>query len=133
MVDEKKIVSVGSIKKGSYVVIDGVACRVTNTSTSRPGKHGHAKVRLEAIGLIDGRKREKVMPGHDNIEAPVIDKRNAQILSIHEDVANVMDIETYETFDMKIPEDLKGQIVEGTTVLYWSILGQKIMKQIKGD
>ena len=40
MVDEKKIVSVGSLKKGSGVIIDGVACRVTNTSTSRPGKHG---------------------------------------------------------------------------------------------
>ena len=133
MVDEKKIVSVGSLKKGSYVILDGVACRVTNTSTSRPGKHGHAKVRLEAVGIIDGKKRETVMPGHDNIEAPIIDKRNAQILSIQGDVANVMDSETYETFDMKIPEDLKGQVVEGATVLYWVILGNKIMKQVKGE
>ncbi len=133
MVDEKKIVSVGSLKKGSYVILDGAACRVTNTSTSRPGKHGHAKVRLEAVGIIDGKKREIVMPGHDNIDAPLIDKRNAQILSIQGDVANVMDSETYETFDMKIPEDLKSQIVEGATILYWVILGQKIMKQVKGE
>ena len=133
MVDEKKIVSVGSLKKGSYVILEGAACRVTNTSTSRPGKHGHAKVRLEAVGMIDGKKREIVMPGHDNIEAPIIDKRNAQILSIHGDIANVMDSETYETFDMKIPEDLKGQVVEGATVLYWVILGNKIMKQVKGE
>ncbi|MBW2965759.1 translation initiation factor IF-5A [Candidatus Woesearchaeota archaeon] len=133
MTDEKKIVSVGSLKKGSYVILEGAACRVTNTSTSRPGKHGHAKVRLEAVGIIDGKKREVVMPGHDNIDVPVIDKRNAQILSIHGDIANVMDSETYETFDMKIPEDLKNEIVEGATVLYWTILGQKIMKQIKGE
>jgi len=73
------------------------------------------------------------MPGHDNIEAPVIDKRNAQILSIHGDTANVMDSETYETFDMKIPDELKNEVIEGVTVLYWVILGQKIMKQIKGE
>ncbi len=133
MVDEKKIVSVGSLKKGSGVIIDGVACKVTSTSTSRPGKHGHAKVRLEAVGMIDGKKREIVMPGHDNIDAPVIDKRNAQILSIHGDTANVMDSETYETFDMKIPEDLKDEVVESATVLYWVILGNKIMKQVKGE
>ena len=133
MVDEKKIISVGSLKRGSYVIIDGVACRVTNTSTSRPGKHGHAKVRLEAVGMIDRKKREIVMPGHDNIDAPIIDKRNAQILSIQGNTANVMDSETYETFDMKIPEDLKAEVVEGATILYWSILGQKIMKQIKGE
>ena len=131
MVDEKKIVSVGSLKKGSYVILDDVACRVSNTSTSRPGKHGHAKVRLEAVGLIDGKKRETVMPGHDNIDVPVIDKRNAQILSIHGDTANVMDLETYETFDLKIPEDLKKEVVEGASVLYWSILGDKVMKQVK--
>jgi translation initiation factor 5A len=131
MVDEKKIVSVGSLKRGSYVILDGVACKVTNTSTSRPGKHGHAKVRLEAVGIMDGKKREIVMPGHDNIDVPLIDKRNAQILSIHDDTANVMDMETYETFDMKIPEDLKNEVVEGANVLYWVILGQKVMKQIK--
>ena len=133
MVDEKKIVSVGSLKKGSYVILEGAACRVTNTSTSRPGKHGHAKVRLEAVGIIDSKKRETVMPGHDNIEVPVIDKRNAQILSINGDIANVMDSETYETFDMKIPDELKNEVIEGVTVLYWVILGQKIMKQIKGE
>jgi translation initiation factor 5A len=131
MVDEKKLTSVGSLKKGSLVILDGIACRVSNTSTSRPGKHGHAKVRLEAVGLLDGKKREIVMPGHDNIEVPIVDKRNAQILSIHGDTANVMDLETYETFDLKIPGDLKNEVVEGATVLYWVILGQKVIKQVK--
>ena len=44
-----KISTVGSLQKGSYVVIDGVACRVSDTQTSRPGKHGHAKCRIEAV------------------------------------------------------------------------------------
>jgi translation initiation factor 5A len=126
-----KLSSVGSLQKGSYVIVDGAACKVTDTQTSRPGKHGHAKVRLEAVGLIDGKKRAVVMPGHDNIEVPIIEKKTAQVLSISGDVANVMDSETYETFDLKIPEDLKGQVVEGGSVLYWLILTEKVMKQVK--
>ena len=127
-----KFSSVGSLQKGNYVIIDGVACKVIDTQTSRPGKHGHAKVRLTGIGLIDGKKRVTVMPGHDNIEVPIVDKRNAQVLSISRNKANVMDSETYETFELEIPEELKGDAVEGCNVLYWVILDQKVMKQVKG-
>ena len=128
-----KMVHVGSLKKGNYVVLDGVACVVSNTQTSRPGKHGHAKVRLEAVGILDGKKRQTVMPGHDNIDVPIIDKLTAQVLSLSGNTANVMDMESYMTFDLKIPDELKGKVKEGVSVLYWDILGEKIIKQIKGD
>jgi len=128
---ETKLVSVGGLQKGHYVVIDGVASKVTDTQTSRPGKHGHAKVRVVAVGLIDGRKREVVMPGHDNIESPIIDKRTAQVLSIQGKTANVMDAESFETFDLEIPEDLEGQLSDGMNILYWVIMDQRVMKQIK--
>ena len=126
-----KITSVGSLQKGSYVILDGSACRVFDMQVSRPGKHGHAKVRLTAVGLVDGKKRIVVMPGHDNVEVPIIEKKSAQILSMQGDVANVMDSETYETFDLKIPEDLKSQVTEGANVMYWIILEDKVMKQVK--
>ncbi len=126
-----KLASIGSLQKGNYVIIDGVACKVFDTQISRPGKHGHAKVRMIGVGLIDGRKREVVKPGHDNIEVPIVDKRNAQVLSIKGNMANVMDSETYETFDMEIPDELKSDISEGSNVLYWQILDQRVMKQVK--
>lgn len=128
---ETKPVHVGGLKVGSYVVLEGAACRVTDVQISRPGKHGHAKVRLTGVGLLDEKKRVIVAPAHDNIDVPIVDKRDAQILSISGDTANVMDSETYETFDMKIPEDLKGQVVEGSAVIYWIILGDKVIKQVK--
>ena len=128
-----KPVSVGGLKKGSYVVLEGAACIVSDTQVSRPGKHGHAKVRLTASGIVDGKKRVAVMPGHDMVEAPIIEKKTAQVLSINEDMANIMDNETYETFDLKIPEELKGQVVEGANVLYWIILNDKVMKQVQGN
>lgn len=127
-----KLVSVATLKKGNYVVIEGVASTVVDTQTSRPGKHGHAKVRMSAVGIIDGKKREVVMPGHDNIEVPIIDKRNAQVLSINGELATVMDSESYETLDLPIPEDMKSSIVEGVVVNYWDIMGEKSIKQVRG-
>lgn len=125
--------SVGTLQKGNYVVVDGAACIVQDTQTSRPGKHGHAKVRIVAVGMIDGKKREMVLPGHDSVDVPIIEKRTAQVLSISNNNANVMDSETFETFDLVIPEELQGQCREGSNVLYWTILNDKVMKQIKAE
>ncbi|MBT4804753.1 translation initiation factor IF-5A [Candidatus Woesearchaeota archaeon] len=128
---EKKLVSVGSLKKGDTIIIDGNACKITDTTTSRPGKHGHAKVNMMAVGMLDDKKRNLVMPGHDKVEAPVVEKKNAQVLSIAGNIANVMDTENYETFDLEIPTELKDQVHEGSEVLYWILMGLKVIKQVK--
>lgn len=125
--------SVATLQKGNYIVMDGVASIVADTQTSRPGKHGHAKVRITAVGMIDGKKREVVMPGHDNVDVPIIEKKNAQVLSINGASANVMDSESFETFDLKIPDELKADLKEGNTVVYWEILNDRVMKQIKAE
>lgn len=125
--------SAGSMQKGNYVIIEGAACIVSDVKISRPGKHGHAKVNMMAIGMLDNKKRNIVVPGHDNLEVPVIGKKNAQVLSVAPDHCNVMDMESYESFDLVIPDELKGQIVEGQTVVYWVILDDRILKQIKTD
>ncbi len=122
---------IAHLKKGSYIIIDDAACVVGDTQVSRPGKHGHAKVRLEAVGIIDGKKRVIVKPGHENVQVPIIGKKNAQILNVSGDTANVMDSETFETFDLKIPEELKGQVKEGMIALYWVVINDKIMKQVR--
>jgi translation initiation factor 5A len=128
---EKKLVDVGGLKKGDTILIDEAPCKVTEVSVSRPGKHGHAKMNMMAVGILDGKKRNLVLPGHDKVEAPIIEKKNAQILSIVGDKAQVMDTVTYETFEMEIPEELKGNVREGVEVLYWEIMGTKVMKQVK--
>lgn len=126
-----KLVPAGSMKPGSYIVIDGVPCRVVSSDTSKPGKHGSAKVRIAAMGLWDNRRREIVCPVSDNVETPIIEKRNAQVLSVSGNTANVMDSESYETFDLEIPEELQGKVSEGAVVLYWEVLGKRVMKQIR--
>ncbi len=128
---DKKLTEVSSLKVGGFIIMDGIACRVSSIQISKPGKHGHSKSRVEAIGLIDGQKKIIVKPSHDKVEVPIIEKKGAQVLSINKDVANVMDTETFETFDLKIPEELKDEVKENVQVTYWIILGNKILKQLK--
>ncbi|HLC85538.1 MAG TPA: translation initiation factor IF-5A [Candidatus Nanoarchaeia archaeon] len=128
---ETKSVGVGELSKGSYVLIDGAPCKVTDLQVSKSGKHGHAKARITAVGVLDEKKRIIVAPSHDHIDVPIVDKRNASVLSVTGNSANVMDSETFETFDMAIPEELQGQITEGIQIVYWTVMGDKVMKQIK--
>ena len=43
-----------------------------------------------------------------------------------------MDLKTFETFDLEIPEELKGDVKEGVNIIYWIILNDKVMKQVAG-
>ena len=128
-----KSVGANTLKEGSYLVLEDAPCKITNIQISRPGKHGHAKMRIEAVGIIDSKKRVTVLPAHDNAEVPLIEKKNAQVLSINGNTANLMDLETYETFDLPIPEELKDSCAAGATVLYWHVMEHKVMKQTKGS
>lgn len=128
---ESKPISMSEVKPGKYILVDGIACVVKSVQVSRPGKHGHSKCRVEANGIIDGQKKIFVKPGHDTIESPIIEKESAQVLSINGDTANVMDSKSFETFDLKIPEELKNEVKEGVEVIYWVIMNDKMMKQLK--
>ena len=137
-----KPVAIGTLSKGNYVVIEGSPCKVVDVQVSRPGKHGHAKVRLTGGGLIDGKKRIIVAPGHDHVDVPIVEKKTAQVLSLSQGqdtegnpkkIANVMDSITYETFDMDVPKELEGEVVEGVSVVYWEIMDSKVIKQVKTD
>ncbi len=130
---EVHVYSINDIKKGSNVLIEGVPCRVVDIATSKTGKHGHAKARIEAVGIIDGKKRVIVKPTSAKIEVPIIEKKTAQILSISGNTAQVMDSETFETFELEIPEELRGELKEGMSVIYWDVMNHKIMKQIKKE
>ena len=128
-----KPIDVGSLKVGSYVVVDGIACTIKSIQISRPGKHGHAKSRIEAVGIIEGQKKIFIKTGHDRMDSPIIEKETAQVISVTGETASVMDLKSFETFDLKIPADMRDTVVEGVNVIYWVILADRVMKQIKKD
>lgn len=122
--------SAGGLTKGNYVIIDGVASVVSSIATSKPGKHGATKARIDAVGILDGKKRAWVGSTHESLEVPIIGKKNAQVLSVTGNQANVMDMDTYETYDLTVPEEMKDQVIAGCTVLYWQILNDRVIKQV---
>ena len=128
---ETRLTTAGNLKVGSYVIFQNQACVVKSIQTSKTGKHGSAKCRIEAVGIIDGQKRIELYPGSDNVVVPIIEKKIAQVLSVGSDKANVMDNETYETFELEIPEEMKDQVKEGGLVVYWIVMDKKVMKQGK--
>jgi translation initiation factor 5A len=123
-----KIIDATEIRGGTNIIVDGIPCTVKNIDISKTGKHGHAKVRVEAVGIITGQKKVFVAPGHDKFEVPFVDKRKAQVLSITDKV-NVMDLESFETFDVPCNPEIKEQLEENSNVEYWDIEGEKIIKR----
>ncbi len=113
------------LKVNRYVVIDEEPCKIISIQFSKPGKHGEAKARLEAIGIFDGQKRSVVHPVTHKVRVPMIDKRKAQVLSIHENKAQLMDLENYETFELEVPEDLRASLQAGQETLYLETLGRR--------
>lgn len=118
-------------KKGSYIMIDDVPCRVVDNAKSAPGKHGHLKCKIEAIGVIDNKKRMLMKPGDAKIPCPIIDKRQAQVVSVSGDHVQLMDMETYEMFETLIPDELKGSVTDGAEVEYWAIEGVNSIMSVK--
>lgn len=128
---EIKLLQAGDLRPGSYVIFDNIACVVRDIQTSKTGKHGSSKCRIEAVGIVGGQKKIHLCPSSDNVQVPIIEKKNAQVLSVHENSATVMDMENYETFDLKITEEFKAKVKEGSMVNYWIIMDEKVIVQVK--
>lgn len=129
---ETKLVEAKHLKKGNYVMINDASCRVTEVLKSAPGKHGHLKLRVTGVGLVDEKKRVLMCPGHEKVDSPIVDKRTCQILSVQAGTAQAMDMETYETFDIRVPSNLANSIVEGGECSYWVLAGEKVLMEVKG-
>jgi len=129
-----KPVDVGSLKVGSYVIVDNEPCRIVDLSKSKPGKHGSAKARVVAVGVFDGVKRSFVKPVDAQAEVPMIEKRPGQIIAVLPAAVQIMDLESYEVFEAQFPDDeaLRSRLASGIEVEYWRILGRTKIMRTKG-
>ena len=129
-----KPVDLGSVKIGSYIIIDGEPCRVVEYEKSKPGKHGAAKARVVAIGVFDGTKKSIVSPVDARVDVPLIEKRTGQIISIGESEIQIMDLENYAIFDSKMPEEeIRIKLASGVDVEYWKVLDRIKIMRVKGQ
>ncbi len=126
----KELAEVRTLRVNRYVIVDDEPCKIMSISTSKPGKHGESKARIEAVGIFDGQKRSIVHPVKHKVHVPMIDKRNAQVLALMGDNVQLMDLETYETFEMPIPSEYKGQLEPGKEINYLQALGKKKITRV---
>jgi translation initiation factor 5A len=124
-----KSINASTAKPGTTILWENVACVVKSNDTSKTGKHGHTKCRMEVVGIFDSKKRIGVVPGSEKLEVPLVEKKKGQVLSVSDDSVSVMDLESFETLDLKYSEDLKEQLAAEKQVEYWDIEGErKVMK-----
>ena len=112
-------------------MIDGEPCEVRSVSKSSPGKHGSAKAKIKARGLFDEKDRHITKPADTMMMSPDMDKKIGQIVSQEGDVAQVMDMDTYETEDMEIPDEF--DISEGDKINYWVVDDRKLFKGVEEE
>ncbi len=123
----------GELKEGSYVVIDGEPCRVVEVSKAKTGKHGSAKVHLVAIGLFTGSRKTLVGPVDQRVEVPIIEKKVGQVTAMYDNLVQIMDLETYETFEVEKPSDpsIAEKLAPGKEVEYWVVMGRKMIVRVR--
>ena len=122
--------SAKDIKVGRFILIDGVPCKVVDIDISSPGKHGSAKMRITAMGIFDGQKKTLLQPSHAEVEVPNIKKKKAQVVSVNGDTAQIMDSDTYEVYELRIPEDLEGKVTAGAEVEVMEAMGRKALARV---
>ena len=130
-----KPVKVGQLKAGHYIIHNNDVYLIKSIEKSKAGKHGHAKARIKVENVFTGSKTELTLPTDTKLQSPVIDKRTAMVVYLGDDSAQLMDMETSETFEAALPteEELKNQLTEGVEVEYWNLVGKRKIVRVKSQ
>ena len=123
--------TIKNLKKGGFILIDDVPCKVVGVNISKSGKHGAAKARVEGMGLFDGRRRNIIKPADAKVSIPILLKKQGQVLAIVGDKVQLMDMVDYSTFELEIPEEVKDKAIAGSEIAYFEVLGIRTLKPLK--
>ncbi|XP_062901332.1 eukaryotic translation initiation factor 5A-1-like [Mobula hypostoma] len=103
-----------SLRKNGYVVLKGRPCKIVEMSTSKTGKHGHAKVHMVGLDIFTSKKYEDICPSTHNVDVPNVKRNDYQLIGITDGYLSLM------TDSGEIREDLK--LAEGE-------LGKEILQK----
>jgi len=113
-----------ALRKGGYVMIKNRPMKIVDMSTSKTGKHGHAKVNLVGVDIFTGKKAEDMSPSTHNMEVPVVTRKEWQLVDLDEDgYMSLMDPASGETKDdvqLQERDDIEKQIKK-----YWEEASDK--------
>merc|ERR1712228_457022 len=85
--------------------------KIVDMSTSKTGKHGHAKVHIVGLDIFDGKKVEDISPSTHNMEVPWVTNTTYQILD-DELFLTLMNDDGDTRSDLKIDEKMGKEIMD---------------------
>ncbi|MEM0475713.1 MAG: translation initiation factor IF-5A [Candidatus Norongarragalinales archaeon] len=120
------------LKVGKYVVADNHPCRVVSVDKSKPGKHGAAKMSVVCISIFDGSKHSIMKPSDADVEIPIVERKRAQVVSVSAsgDAAQLMDLSSYETFDVSVPDEMRAEMEVGKEIEYIEVMGRRLLTRV---
>jgi translation initiation factor 5A len=129
-----------ALRKNGYVVLKGRPCKIVEMSTSKTGKHGHAKVHLVGLDIFTGKKLEDLSPSTHNMEVPNVIRKEYQLLDISEDnFLSLMAEDGSTKDDVKLPDGEVGEKIERlfrtdekeTNVVVLTSMGEEVAMDAK--
>jgi len=122
-----------ALRKNGHVVLKGFPCKIVDMSTSKTGKHGHAKVHLVGVDIFTGKKYEDLSPSTHNMDVPEVSRTEYTLLDISDDgFASLMAADGTTKDDLKVPEGEVGDALreefnagKDVTVAVLAALGQE--------
>jgi len=127
-----------ALRKGGHVMIKGRPCKIVEMSTSKTGKHGHAKVHMVALDIFTGKKLEDICPSTHNMDVPNVVRKDLQLVDIDGDYLSLMDDAGDTRDDIKVPDDELGAEIkerfgndEGLIVSVLSAMDEEMAVAVK--
>jgi translation initiation factor 5A len=129
-----------ALRKNGHVVIKGRPCKIVDMSTSKTGKHGHAKVHLVALDIFTGKKLEDLCPSTHNMDVPNVTRREYQLLDISDDgFLSLMSDDGDTKDDVRVPDGELGEKItrlfkteeKDTNIVILSAMGEEAAVEAK--
>ena len=120
-------VEIRTLKVGRYCCVDDKAYKINSISTSKPGKHGSAKARIELVDIFTGAKISHVGSVSSSINVPLIEKGTALVTHVEGAEVHAMNMRDHSMMILPLEEEM--DIEGGKEIMWMEALGlYKIMR-----